>query len=331
MQRLVLGFMAILFSLQDLLRSVFKIRSKVPTAPPLKPDSVVVPGGRWGYFLDQYHERLFYREWLPSDGSSPWAIVIALHGMGAHGAHYWVLGQYLAEQGIATYALDLRGHGYSEGPRGDLSQSRKVVDGILAAAHFALPRYPIRPVFVLGESYGALLAMMVAAQGNGVIAGAILAGVPVQPTESASASSFLETILQYVHYAPYLFFDSRARVIDITGREARVSRDQSEVERTKTDPLRNNRQSPRTFAEVYRVTSMWSRIAKQVKVPCLLLQGGHDLVTDPNGVWKVRDKLASDDVNVVIFPEAYHGLFFDPDTPRVLEAIATWLNHHTSY
>lgn len=315
-----------LFRVQDSVRQRLGIQSGVPTEPPMLPGLQATRGGGWGYLPSRRGEMLFYRYWLPADVMSQKAAVIAIHGVGAHGQHFWVLGQNLAARGFSTYALDLRGHGYSEGPRGDLSDMAAVVDGILDLAHFLVGGCKGRPVFVLGESFGANLVMMAAARGDPSISGIILSGTALEPTETATGGSLAATAAAYIRYLPYLLFDSQARVVDITGREERVSRDPEEVRRSKTDPLRNNVQSPRTFAEIYLVIGQSYDIARKVHVPSLLLQGGHDLVTEPSAVWRLRDALGTDETAVVIFPEAYHGLFFDPDTPKVLDTIADWLD-----
>ncbi len=329
MQAIASPVLRTLFQVQDTVRQRLGIKTAIPTEPPMLPELQAARGGGWGYLPSRRGELLFYRYWLPVHVMSQKAAVIAIHGVGAHGQHFWVLGQNLATQGFSTYALDLRGHGYSEGPRGDLSDMAAVVDGILDLAHFLVGGCRGRPVFVLGESFGANLVMMAAARGDPSISGIILSGTALEPTETATGGSLLATATAYIRYLPYLLFDSQARVVDITGREERVSRDPEEVRRSKADPLRNNVQSPRTFAEIYIAIGQSYDIARRVRVPSLLLQGGHDLVTEPSAVWRLRDALATDEAEVVVFPEAYHGLFFDPDTPKVLDTIARWLNQRT--
>lgn len=328
MPTIIVFLLSALFAIQDFFHRLLHIEPAAPTAPPMLPGSRAARDGGWGYIPSRHNELLFYRYWLPPDPLKARAWVIAVHGLGAHGQHFWVLGKYLADRGIVTHALDLRGHGYSEGPRGDLSQSDTVVDGIIDLAHFVVGGSPHRPLFILGESYGSDLVMLAAARDDPSIHGVILAGTAVAPTEQATGGRLLATLAEYARYSPYLLFNSRARVIDITGREERVTRDKEQVERSKTDPLRNNRQSPRTFVETYRVITQILDTARRLHVPTLLLQGGHDLVTQPEAVWKLHDALGTDDATVVIFTEAYHGLFFDPDTPKVMATIAAWLDSH---
>ena len=73
---------------------------------------------------DPYHllkstdgTELFLREWR-ADQLSKTAFII-FHGITAHSGPYRMIGQPLAAMGYSTYGLALRGHGISEGPRGD--------------------------------------------------------------------------------------------------------------------------------------------------------------------------------------------------------------------
>ena len=59
--------------------------------------------------------RLFERSWLP-DGEPKGAIII-VHGYAEHSGRYDYAGCWLAERRYAVHALDLRGHGRSEGER----------------------------------------------------------------------------------------------------------------------------------------------------------------------------------------------------------------------
>lgn len=330
MHRVVLAFLAGLFAIQDWVRRLLRIQYVVPTEPPLLPGENAAVDGRWGYLPSRHSDRLFYRYWPPADVQAQKATLIAIHGVGAHGWHFWVLGKRLAAQGYGTYALDLRGHGHSEGPRGDLSKIDLVVDGIIDLARFLARGCPERPVVVLGESFGANMVMLAAARHDPSISAVILSGTPLEPTEEATGGQLLATLKEYGQYVPYIFINSQARVVDIAGREERVSRDPEAVRRSKNDPLRNNKLSVRTFAETYRVIKEVYDTAQQVRVSALLLQGGHDLVTRPEAVYHLRDALGTDDVEVAIFPDAYHGLFFDPDTPKVMETIVDWLDRKVS-
>lgn len=49
--------------------------------------------------------------WLPEDGVQPRVAVLCLHGFSLHKGCYEALGKVLAKNGVAAYAMDLRGFG----------------------------------------------------------------------------------------------------------------------------------------------------------------------------------------------------------------------------
>jgi alpha-beta hydrolase superfamily lysophospholipase len=58
--------------------------------------------------------RLHYQAWMP-DGE-PVAAMAMVHGTPGHGGMMHNYGEGLAPLDVAVYALDLRGHGKSDGP-----------------------------------------------------------------------------------------------------------------------------------------------------------------------------------------------------------------------
>src|SRR5687767_12342084 len=70
---------------------------------------------RNGSFEGARKARLYEQSWRPV--RNPRAAVVLLHGFKDHGSRYRDASVSLAQWGIAVHALDLRGHGYSEGIR----------------------------------------------------------------------------------------------------------------------------------------------------------------------------------------------------------------------
>ena len=89
------------------------------------------------------------------------AIFIFFHGAGAHsGLSYNHLGENLsAEFPIAVYTPDIRGHGFSDGDRGDTATVAHVWEDINTLITVARTKYPKLPVFIGGHSGGAGLAL----------------------------------------------------------------------------------------------------------------------------------------------------------------------------
>ena len=101
---------------------------------------------------------LAYRSYLPQQAQ---AILIFYHGAGAHsGLSYNHIGSGLRDDfNIAVYMPDIRGHGGSEGERGDAPNTEQVWSDINTIIGVARDKYPDSPLFIGGHSSGAGLVL----------------------------------------------------------------------------------------------------------------------------------------------------------------------------
>jgi acylglycerol lipase len=144
-----------------------------PTPEELKAMEDTMPGCQHGWFTSSTGgSQLHYRKFLPKDGKKPSAIVVFHHGISSHSGVSWItsngkklslalmIEQYVTQQGMALYAMDQLGHGYSEGRRMFISDYKDNVADLvkftkLAAAHHAEET----PLFLKGHSFGGCLVL----------------------------------------------------------------------------------------------------------------------------------------------------------------------------
>ena len=112
---------------------------------------------REGQFAGQGGVRLFWQAWLP-DGDVH-AVVIVAHGYAEHGGRYGNLIERLVPRGFAVYALDQRGHGRSEGPRGHVGRFAEFVADLHALRVRVEDEQRGKPLFLLGHSMGGLIVV----------------------------------------------------------------------------------------------------------------------------------------------------------------------------
>ena len=88
------------------------------------------------------------------------SVLIFYHGGGiwSHGL-YQTMAEQLSEKGISVYLFDLRGHGNSEGSRGDTPKVAQVWQDIDTAISFVKHKHPAAKVFLGGHSSGAGLLL----------------------------------------------------------------------------------------------------------------------------------------------------------------------------
>ncbi|GAB6275516.1 MAG: hypothetical protein SAMD01599839_00560 [Rectinema sp.] len=99
--------------------------------------------------------------YYPYIAQNPIASMVFLHGGGAYsGAGYQYLAASLAEKyNVNVYLVDIRGHGNSEGPRGDSPSVRQVYSDLeVIIKQVEKENFPL-PIFLGGHSSGAGLVL----------------------------------------------------------------------------------------------------------------------------------------------------------------------------
>ncbi|HZD78554.1 MAG TPA: alpha/beta fold hydrolase, partial [Actinomycetota bacterium] len=103
-------------------------------------------------------------------------VCILVHGMGEHLGKYeeWI--GYALERGYHATGYDQRGHGRTPGQRGDFVFD-DLVDDLGRCVGVSADLYPGMPIFVLGHSLGALVALAYAGSGpHEALSGMALSG-----------------------------------------------------------------------------------------------------------------------------------------------------------
>ena len=86
------------------------------------------------------------------------AAVGILHGYADHAARYTHVMDAWAERGIASIALDMRGHGRAQGTRGHCGRFDEFIDDASELARLLADRATGIPTFLMGHSFGGLVA-----------------------------------------------------------------------------------------------------------------------------------------------------------------------------
>jgi acylglycerol lipase len=267
---------------------------------------------------------IFIHAWVPGNAER---ILLCVQGLGGHGGYYEELACQLALEGTIVVAPDLRGHGRSEGVRGDIEGFDCYLVDVDAAVTWANTMWPDTPVFVLGESMGVSIATQFVASGQYPTSRNPLAGlVFVSPVLS---SAIRPTLGEMIHFIRKLFVAPKQPSIAITGREEMGSRDPVFNKFLRDDPLFVRFVSARFLIRLTFWFRQSERNVHKVSMPLLVLLGGKDYVARRSGTTAFLRHVSASDQRIITFPEAYHSLFHDPDTPAVVRVLASWLGTHT--
>jgi alpha-beta hydrolase superfamily lysophospholipase len=243
---------------------------------------------------------IFVRKWLPPCGIRPRATVQVTHGIAEHSGRYDRLARYLAAEGCAVYALDLRGHGQTAGPthlgQGGPTVWDEMTADIEQLADIIRTEYPHLRLVAFGHSMGSALTQSHIENHGDLLSGAILCGtlgaipgldaddydaaiqrlyaLATGPDATAPSPFFAEILSGF--NAPFV-----TSVAQPTGSEWQTS-DAEEIHRFQADPLCGKPFSnAMTFSVIRGFHSLWlpqneARIPPEL--PVLIIAGADDPV-----------------------------------------------------
>ena len=256
---------------------------------------------------------LLVRSWIPRGPAR--AVVAIVPGFNSHSAYYEYAGAGLAESGFATFALDLRGRGQSDGERYFVRTVEDYTSDVDVMVNLARSSAPGLPIFLLGHSAGGVVSCIYALEHQPELSGLICESFAFQ----VYAPDFALTVLKGLsRIAP------RVGVLKLPIKD--FSRDPSTVAAMKADPYVTHEVQPvSTVAAMARANDRLKVSFPEIKLPVLILHGTSDLVTKPGGSQFVADNVGSADKTLRLYEGHSHDLLNDFGREGVLEGIVDWV------
>jgi acylglycerol lipase len=259
--------------------------------------------------------RLGEHRWLPDREAR--AAMVLVHGLAEHSGRYAELAATLCGLGYAVHAVDLRGHGRSEGPRCLVLSFDEYLEDLDRFLGRVRTEYPGRPVFLFGHSMGGAVAGLLAVERQSDLRGLILSAPAVR------VGDHIFPVLRRLAALMGRFFP-RLRVVRLGSRA--LSRDPAVVEDFQNDPLVFHGRLPcRTAAEILRAMRRLRTQAAAIRTPLLVLHGTGDILTDPSGSREVHRQAASTDKTLALYDGLYHDLWHEPEKRQVTDDLVRWL------
>jgi acylglycerol lipase len=261
--------------------------------------------------------KIFTRSWKAQDKAR--AIVVLVHGFKSHSGLYQWPAQQLTQRGFAVQALDLRGHGKSEGERLFINKFSEYVDDVHRTVQLAKQRDPGLPVFVLGHSAGGVVSCIYTLEHQADIAGLVCESF----AHEVPAPDFALAILKGIgHIAPH------AHVLNL--KDEFFSRDPAFVETMKHDPLIPHIGYPaQTVGEMVRADERLKKEFPLITLPVLIMHGTEDKATKPHGSQRFYDTAGSKDKTLKLYEGGFHDLLNDTDKQRVMADAIEWITTRT--
>jgi acylglycerol lipase len=277
----------------------------------VQPQSVVVAGE--GSVESVGGLKIFFRSWRPT--VPPRAVLVIVPGFNAHSAYYAWAAEQLVADGLAVYAVDLRGRGKSDGERFYVERFDDYVSDVAQCVAVVRAREPGLPVFLLGHSAGGVVACLFALDHQSELAGLVCESFAHQ----LPAPDFALAVFKGLsHLAPH------AHILRLKNED--FSRDPQVVEAMNADPLIAHETQPtRTLAAMVRADERLKEGFPLITLPVLILHGTADKATRPSGSQFFYDTAGSRDKTLKLYEGHVHDLLNDLGKDVVMADLKGWI------
>ena len=273
-------------------------------------------------FTDAQGVEITFYEWPVAE---PRAVVQIAHGLGEHAMRYNHVAASLNRAGYSVYADDHRGHGQTGKrmiERAEIKRMGNLGKGGMSAtvaqvfelSELIRGELPNLSLFLLGHSWGSMLAQKILNQNSDSYAGAVLSG----------------STLMLPGVAPTSGFNKKWDKTPNKSTKEWLSSDESVGREFMKDPLCFGE----TAIEVFGITNVAVLVSLPSKkissdFPVLLIAGSEDPLGAERGnmlLAKAFTRAGVQDVTMIIYPEARHEVFNELNKQEVLADLTNWLN-----
>jgi len=267
-----------------------------------------------GRFTGTGGRSIYFQCWEPE--LAPRAVLLVAHGAGEHSARYQPLALFFTGYNYAVAALDHNGHGYSEGRPGHVNAFGDYLHDLAMFHRQLATRFPGVPMFLLGHSMGGLITSNYLLRHQEDFVGGILSGPAIKTDLQPGRVQML--LLRLL-----ALLTPRLGMLKLNAQG--VSRDPEVVRKYVEDPLVfHGKMSARMLRELFAGMGAIQAGAANITLPMLLLHGGADVMTAPEGSRFLYEHIGSSDKTLTIYPGLYHEIFNEPESAEVLAQILGW-------
>ncbi len=273
-------------------------------------------------FTDSLGVEITFYEWPVAEAK---AVIQLAHGLGEHARRYDHVAAALNRAGFAVYADDHRGHGVTganQVARGQIKRQGNLGKGGMTATinqvhqmtELIRTENPSLPIFLIGHSWGSMLAQRIMKTHAADYAGVVLSG----------------STLMLPGVVPSAGFNKKwDKLPNSTGKEW-LSRDREVGIKFNADPLI----FPETAIDVFGflgVTKLLGVPNKSIpsNLPVMLIAGSDDPLGGERGnklLLNAFRKAGVEDVTLIVYQDARHEVFNELNKDEVLADVVDWLN-----
>ncbi len=240
--------------------------------------------------------------------------VVIMHGLGEHGGRYRHVARFFNDCGLSVRCYDHRGHGQSQGARGDVPNG----EPILQDAEILIDDFSAQlsePPFLFGHSMGGLFAAHFALSRKTPLRGLILSS----PALAVRLSGLQRKLLDIMYrIAPHIGVPNGLS-------PQYLSHDPAVVAAYKNDPLVHARISARLLRSMLAAIDYCQLHAAKLPCPAVMLVAGDDHLVDADGSRRFFAQLPEGRAQMHVYEGFYHEVFNEQDARLPFAHLRAWL------
>jgi alpha-beta hydrolase superfamily lysophospholipase len=267
------------------------------------------------FFLEAFDGRkMFFNQWIA--GEDAVASIALVHGLGEHSGRYEHVAAYFNSHKINVVAVDLFGHGKTEGKKGHTPQMDDYLWQIDFLIDLTQKLAPGLPVFLYGHSMGGCLVLNHLYKKQPKIAGLIASAPAVQPGFKVPALKLLIGKIGR-KLAPGLI---QKNGLDL----GNLSHDPTVAEKYIADPLVHDLLSAELGMGILEYGNWLETHETKSQVPVLMMHGTDDKLTN-FAASKAFSEKAKGNITFKPWPGMYHEIHNETDKQKVFEYTLDWI------
>lgn len=277
--------------------------------------SLTETDARTGFIKSKDQTSLFYRKF---GVKNPRASVLVVHGFGEHGGRYTHVFEKLNQAQFEVFNIDFRGHGHSEGKRGDVENFSDFEDDVLAALQ-QIKKSAAKKIFVLAHSMGALTSLLAVIRDHVDIDGMVMSCPLLAfklrlPWWKKTGSKMILNIFPTLR-------------VSSTVKGDLLSSDKTMATAYDQDPLVLQSLSIRSFWAMQEATEQALAIDHALPFPFLMQVGENDPVVDPNVAIRFFYRLEplQRDATLKIYGNFLHEIYNEAQRNLAIDDAISWL------
>lgn len=261
---------------------------------------------------------IYFRKWTVAKAK---AVVLSVHGMGAQSERNDDIGKFLKTKNISTYAIELRGYGELAQKPGYVKSMKLYHEDIAVLKEIIKSENKNKPIFILGESMGGVIAHITVLDYDKDYAG-LVEVVPVYKDVMKI------NLMQRAAIAGSAIFNPE-KPIHMPFVSEELTRDEKVLKK-----LNNDKREIKIASAGLLLNFMMEQLRvlgkpKGIKIPVLFLLAGKDMLGDTGYTLKFYEKMEADK-EYKLYADSYHALTIEKNRKEIFNDIFAWINKKIS-